>query len=144
MNFVRMVVVVGDHGLAAAGAENQTFQKGIAGETIGAVDAGVGGLSCGVKTGDGSVSPEIGFDSSHHVVSSGADRSHVGGQIEAIAEAGGVDTRETFLQEFGGLGGHVEINVLRIGAMHFADNGASDDIARGELLGFGVALGGPQ
>ena len=104
------------------------------------MDAGVGGFSCGVETGDGSVSPQIGFDSAHHVVSSGADRRHVGSEIEAVAEAGGVDAREALLQKFGGLGGHIEINVLRVGAMHFADDGASDDIARGEFLGFGVAL----
>ena len=104
------------------------------------MDAGVGGLSRGIKTGDGSVSPEIGFDSAHHVVSSGADRSHVGREIKAIAEAGRVDARKTFLQEFGGLGGHVEINVLCVGAMHFTDDGASDDIAWSEFLSFGVAL----
>src|SRR6266404_8043988 len=70
----------------------------------------------------------------------GANRRHIGGEIEAIVEAGGVNTRETFLQEFGGLGGHVQVYVLRIGAMHFADDGASDDIARSKLLRFGVAL----
>ena len=104
------------------------------------MNAGVGGFSRGVEAGDGSVPPEIGFDSAHHVVGSGADWRHVGGQIETVAEAGGVDARETFLQEFSGLGGHVQINVLCGGAMHFADDSASDDIACGQLLGFGVAL----
>jgi hypothetical protein len=104
------------------------------------VDTGVGGFSRSVQAENGSVSPEIGFDSAHHVVSGGGYRRHIGGEIEAVAETGGVDTRETFLQEFGGLGSHVQIHVLCIGAMHFADDSASDDIAGGEFLGFGVAL----
>ena len=104
------------------------------------MDTGVGGFSRGVEARDGSVSPEIGFDSAHHVVSGGADWRHIRGEIETVAEAGGVDAREAFLQEFGGLGGHVEINVLRVGAVHFADDGASDDIAGREFLRFGVAL----
>ena len=61
------------------------------------MDTGVGGFSRGVEAGDGSVSPEVGFNSAHHIVSSRADWRHIGGEIEPVAETGGVDTRETFL-----------------------------------------------
>ena len=104
------------------------------------MDTGVGGFARGVQAGDGSVSPEIGFHPTHHVVSGGADGGHVGGEIEAVAEAGGVDARETLLEKFGGFVGHVEIHVFGLCAMHFGDDGAGDDIARGEFLGFGVTL----
>ena len=43
---------VGDHGLATAGAEDQTFKKRITGEAICAMDAGVGCFSRGVESGN--------------------------------------------------------------------------------------------
>ncbi len=104
------------------------------------MDSGVGSFSRGVEAGERSTSPEIRFDSTHHVVSSGADGRHVCGEIESIAEAGRVDARKALLQEFSGLGGHVEIDVFGLGAVHFADDGARHDVARSELLRFGVAL----
>ena len=104
------------------------------------MDTGVGGLSRGVETGKRSASPEIGFDSTHHVVSGGTDGRHVRGEIETVAEAGGIDARKALLQKLGGFGGHVEINVLGLRAVHFADDGASNDVARSQLLRFRVAL----
>ncbi len=104
------------------------------------MDARVGGFSCGVEAGKRATSAEIGLDSTHHVVCSWADGRHVRGEIEAVAEAGRVDPREALLQKFGGFGSHIEIDVFGLSAVHFADDGASDDVARSELLGFGVAL----
>jgi len=69
-----------------------------------------------------------------------ADWSQVCGEIEAIAEAGRVDARKALLQKFRGLGRHIEINVLGLRAVHFADDGAGYDVARSEFLRFGVTL----
>src|SRR5258707_3001430 len=93
---------VGEHGLTAARAENQTFEKGIAGQAICAVDASVGGFARCVETGDGSAAPEVGLDSAHHVVRGRANWRHVGGEVEAVAHASGIDTRGAVLQKFGG------------------------------------------
>ncbi len=70
----------------------------------------------------------------------GANGRDIAREVDAVAHAGGVNARETFLDEAFGLGGHVQINVFAVGAVHLADNGAGDDIARGELLRFVVAL----
>ena len=128
------------HGVAGASTEDQAFEKGIAGQTIGAMNTGESGFARGIEAGDGGASPKIGFDTAHHEVGGGTDGSNVAGKIEAVAEAGGVDAGETLLEELLGFGSHVEIDVLGIGAIHFADDGASDDVARSELLSFVIAL----
>ena len=128
------------HGDTGARAEDETFEEGIAGEAIGAMDAGGSGFTGSVKAGDGGASPKIGFDAAHYEVRGGTDGSEVAGKIEAIAEARGVDAWETLFEELLGLGGHVEIDMLAVGFVHFADDGARDDIARSKLLSFVVAL----
>src|SRR5690349_10277919 len=129
-----------DHGLTATRAEDQTLEKGIAGEAICAMDVGVGGFSRGVKAGERSTAPEIGFNATHHVMRSWADGCDIAREIYAIAHAGGVNARETLLDEVFGFGGHVEIDVFAVGAVHLAHDGAGDDVARGEFLRFVVAL----
>ena len=104
------------------------------------MDAGGGGFTGSVKAGDGSASPKIGFDAAHHEVRSGTHGSEVAGKIEAIAEAGGVDARETFFEEVLGLFCHVQIDMRAVRFVHFADDGACDNIAWSELLSFVVAL----
>jgi len=128
------------HGDAGARAEDEAFEEGITGEAIGAMDAGGGGFAGSVETGDGSASPKIGFDAAHHEVRGGTYGSEVAGKIQAVAEAGGIDERETLFEEVLGLGGQVEIDMLAIRFVHFADDSAGEDIARSELLGFVVAL----
>src|SRR4029077_13952767 len=122
------------HRLAAARAEDQAFEKRIAGQAIGAVDAGCGGFSRSIQAGQGSAAPEIGFHAAHRVVRGGADRRDVTREVDAVAHAGSVDARETLLDEAFGLGGHVQINVLAVGAVHFAEDGTGDDVAWRELL----------
>ena len=67
------------------------------------MNAGIGGFSGGVEAGDRGAPPKISLHATHHVVSGGTDWSKVGCEIEAVAEAGGVNAREAFLQEFGTL-----------------------------------------
>src|SRR5208282_3002245 len=76
----------------------------------------------------------------HHEVRGGTHGSEVAGKIEAVAEAGGIDARETLFKEIPGLFGHVEIDMLAVRFVHLADDGAGDDIAGSELLSFVVAL----
>src|SRR5271170_6055466 len=87
------------HGSAAARAEDEAFEQGVAGEAIGAVDAGEGGFAGGVEAGDGGASPKIGFYAAHHEMRGGADGSEVTGEIEAVGESGGEDARETLFEK---------------------------------------------
>src|SRR5437660_8052100 len=128
------------HRLAAARAENEAFEKGIAGKTICAVNSSVGGFAGGVEAGNGSASPKIGFDAAHHVMRGGANGGDVRGEVQAIFEAGGMNSREALLEKFLGLRGHVQIDVMAARAVHLADDGAGYDVARSEFLGFVIAL----
>ena len=104
------------------------------------MDAGGGGFAGSVEAGERGTSPEIGFDAAHHEVRGGTDGGNVARKIEAVAETSSVDARETLLEKFFRLGGHVEVNVVGIRAMHFADDGAGNNIAWCEFLGFVIAL----
>jgi len=88
-----------DHGLAGAGAEDEAFEKGIAGEAVGAVNSGGGCLACGIEAGERGAAPEVGFHAAHEVVGGGADGSHVGGEVQTVAGTGGEDAREAFFEE---------------------------------------------
>src|SRR2546421_2765864 len=69
-----------------------------------------------------------------------ADGRDVSGKIEAVAFAGGINSRKTLFEKVFRLRCHVQVNVWRVGALHFADDGAGNDVARRKFLRFVVAL----
>ena len=71
-----------DHGVRRARTEHEPFEQRIAGQTIGAVDAGAGGFAGGKQARDRRAPIEIGLDATHHVVRSRAHRNPVRRQIE--------------------------------------------------------------
>src|SRR5215472_4173793 len=97
----------------------------------------------GVQAGDGGSSPEVGFHAPHDEMRGGADRGEVAREIQTIDKASRVDAWETLFEELLGLGGHVQVDVLAVGLVHFASDCASQHIAGSKLLGFMVALHEP-
>src|SRR5437762_10537594 len=69
-----------------------------------------------------------------------ADRGHIAGEIQAVAETRFVDSREALLQKFFVLRSHVEIDVAALRSMHLGDNGARHHVARSQFLRFVVSL----
>lgn len=128
------------HGVSSAGAEDDAFKQGIAGEAVGAVDAGAGGFAGGIEAGDGSASLKISADAAHEVMRGGMDGSGLPGQIDAEAQAGFVDAGEALADPGGGFVSEVEQHVGGGGRLHFGDDGAADDIAGGELLHVVIAV----
>ena len=110
------------HRLPGPRAEDQPFEQGIACQPVGSVHARCGRLSRGIQTGQGSPAPQVGLHAAHHVVRRGANRRNVGRQIQTVAQARFVDSREPLLQKFLALLGHVQIDVLAVRAMHLSDD----------------------
>ena len=130
-----------NHGGGGAGAEDDTFQQGIAGKTVGAVDAGAGNFAGGEEAGDGGESVEIGMDATHGVVGGGVNGGGLLGEVEAEVKAGLEDAGEVVLHDAGGEVGHVEEHVGGAGAIDFGDDSAADDVAAVEFVGEAFALG---
>ena len=128
------------HGGAAAGAKDESFQKGIAGQAIGAVDSGAGSFSGGEEARERGAPVEVSLHSAHHVMRGGAHRDQISSDIQAKRLAGGVNARETFSHVVGVESRHVEIDKVGSNFMHFCDDGAGDDVARRKLAGFVIVL----
>ena len=86
-----------DHRLPGARSENQSFEQGIARQAVRTVYAGGGRLARGIQSRKGSAAPEIGLHAAHHVMRGGADRGHVGGEVEAVAGTRLVNSRKALL-----------------------------------------------
>ena len=82
---------------------------------------------------------EIGPDAAHGVVSRGMDRSGLEGDIHAVSLAGFEDAGKARADEVGFAVGEVEEDVRRPGAAQLGDDGAGDDVARGELTHLVIA-----
>ena len=121
------------HRQAGARAIDEAFEQGIAGESIGAMDAGAGDFAGGVEAGDGGSSVQIGGNAAHGVVGGGEDGAGLAVEVDAVSEAGGVDAGEAVFDEIGAAAGEVEQDVGSAVAFHFGDDGAGDDVAGGEV-----------
>src|SRR5579884_3060884 len=120
-------------------SKHQALKQGIAGQAVSAVDAGCGNFTCGVESFDRSSAVEIRRNSSHGVVRGWTDRQKIRRNVQAVLQAGGIDSREAALHVIRLQSGEVEINEFRAGLFHFHDNGARDNVARGKLASLMVA-----
>ena len=82
------------HRRGRAGAEDEALEQRVAGQPVGAVDAGARHLAGGGQARHRAPSPQVGGDAAHGVVRRGRHRNPVAGQVEAALAAGGGDGRE--------------------------------------------------
>ena len=73
-----------------------------AGEAVGAVEAGAGGLADGVKVENIGPAVEVGVDAAAGEMGGGHDRDRLAGNIHAVAQAARMDIRETFANKLRG------------------------------------------
>ena len=88
------------HVAGGARAVDETFEQGIAGQAIGAVDPGTGSFAGGIKSGKRGVAAEIGANAAHRIMRRGTNRHQVRGKIDVVLQAGAVNAREALLQAF--------------------------------------------
>ena len=114
--------------------EDEGLEQRIAGQAVGAVQAGAGHLADGEESAQGGLALVVGFHASALVVGGGDDRNRLRSDVDPERRAGLVDFRETFLEEFAGLARDVEKDALGAGAFHFGVDGAGHDVARREIF----------
>src|SRR5262249_56242032 len=73
-------------------------------------------------------------------MSGGTNGRNVGSKVEAVIETRRVNTGKALFEELFRLGSHVEVDVVAVRAVHFADDCARDDVPWSKLLRFVVAL----
>lgn len=118
--------------LGGAVGADEGFEEGVAGEAIGAVEAGAGDLADGVEAGQLGDAVDGGDHAAALVVGGGHDGDGFLGDVDAVAEAGFVDVGEALDDEGGGFVGDVEEDVVGARSLHDAVDGAGDDVAGGE------------
>ena len=82
-------------------AADEGFEQGVAGQTIGSVQAGAGDFAGSMQTGHGGASAHIGGDSAAEIVFGGDDGDGLAGHVETELLAGGINVWEALLQKFG-------------------------------------------
>ena len=127
-----------DHRLPGPAAEDEPLEQRVAGQAVGAVDAGAGDLAGGEQPGHRRPAVEVGLDAAHHVVRGRAHRHRIARQVEPGGAAGLGDVREAGVH-------HRRVEMLQrqehrpAGAGQLADDAARHAIARRQIAGRLVA-----
>ena len=93
-------------------AEHQAFQQRVAGQPVGAVQAGVGGFADRIEAGQVGPAVQVGDDAAAGIVRGRHDRDRLLGDVDAEFQAALVDVGEMLLQELRGLVGDVEVDAV--------------------------------
>ena len=125
-------------GLGAEPCGNDTFEQGVAGETVGSVQPCAGSFAQGVELRKGGSAAGVGLDAAAGVVLHGADGDGLARHVQAtLGQAVPMDGRKMPADERCGLMSDVERDeVLRL-LGDFDGDGAGNDVARCE---FGAAV----
>ena len=116
--------------LRGAMGADERFEERIAGETIGAVQAGAGNFADGEEPRQIRFTIDARGDAAALVMRGRDDRDWFLGDVDAVTEASGIDIRKTFHDEARGLVRDIEEDVFVAAAFHFAVNGAGHNVAR--------------
>ena len=109
---------------------DQRFQQRIARQPVGAVQPRAGHLAHGVKPGDLRLAVHVRHHAAALVMRRRHDRDRLLGDVDAVAQAGLVDVRETVDDEPRRLVRDVQQHVIGAALLHLAVNGAGHDVAR--------------
>src|SRR5471032_1974723 len=135
--------------LRAGAADHQAFKQRVAGQAVGAVQAGAGGFADGVQARDVGASGQVGDHAAAGVVRGRHDRNRLLGDVDAQFQAARVDGGEVLDQECGRLVADVEVDVVEAALLDLEVDGAGHHVARrqlGALVVFqheAAASGGP-
>ena len=128
-----------DHRPRRARAVNQAFEKGIAGQAVGAVDARRRRFARSVEAFQRRCALQVRGYAPHRVVRRRPHRDQVQRDVNVKGKAGGIDFREAFHDVLGVEARQVEVIELAPATEDFHHHGAGNDVARGKLPRFVVA-----
>ncbi len=125
---------------AQRGTDHHAFEQRVAGQPIGAVQTGVGGLAHCVQPGQVGSPVEVGDHAAAGVV---RGRNHGNGlarDVDAELQAARVDGREMLLQEGLAQVRGIQPHVVQAMLLHLEVDGAGDDVARRQFQPLVVRL----
>jgi hypothetical protein len=93
--------------LRGALAVDNPFEKTVARQTVGAVQAGAGDFTDGEEIDDVALPPAVDLDAAAEIVGGRDDGDRFRGDVDAVVQAGFVDGREAFLDVGGVLVGDI-------------------------------------
>jgi len=120
--------LVATDALGGAMSADQSFEQGVAGETIGPVQTGAGDLPDCVKSGDVRFAIDRGDHTATLIMGGGHDGNGLFGNVDFVAETRFVNVREPLHNETGGLVCDIEQDEIGATLFHFAIDGASDNV----------------
>jgi hypothetical protein len=124
--------VVGQDRLGRACTEHQTLEQAVAGQSIGAVHAGGGGLAAGVQARQVGAAIHVGAHAAHEIVRSRMHRDQVAARVESVAGQHAGQPRKARAESITAPRARIQQHMAFAGARKVADDGAAHDVARGE------------
>ncbi len=115
---------------AAASPIDKAFEQRVAGQPVGAVQAGAGGLAQCIQPGYVGACIQVDNDAAAGVVGRRHDRDRFLRDVDAQFETARVDVGEVFVQEGFALVRHVEEDAVEAESLHLVVDGAGNDVAR--------------
>ena len=113
------------------GRKHQAFQQRVAGQAVGAVQAGAGDLADGVQAGHVGAAGEVGHDAAAGVVRGRHHRDGFAGDVDAQFQAARVDIGEMLAAgKLAGLCVMSRIDAVEAAVFHFEVDGAGHHVAR--------------
>src|SRR5579883_546406 len=114
-------------------AVDQTLQQRIAGQPIGAMDAGAGNLSHRIEARHSCLPIGIDQDPTHTIMGRRGNGDQVGSQVQSILTAGRSNRGKTRPYTLSRQMPEIEVLAGRLFSDHLTQDGARDDIAWGQL-----------
>src|SRR5690554_1943868 len=110
-------------------AKNQSFQQGVTGQAIGAVDTGISRFPAGKEVGHSGPAVKISEHTAHHVVGCRSHRYRVFGNIEPEIPAGFIDIGKTVFNPGRGDGRKVQVYTFGAAFLQFMMDSPGDNIS---------------
>ena len=111
-------------------AQHQAFQQRVAGQAIGAMQAGAGSFANRIQARQVGAPGRVRDNAAAGVMGGRHDRYRLRGDVDAEFKAARQDVGEVFLQERRTLMADVEVHMVQAALLHFVVDSARDDVAR--------------
>ena len=112
--------------------KDQSFQKRIGREPVGAVKTGAGDLADCPEPWNGRATNRVGENAPTKIMRGRNNRNHLLRDVDAVLEAMLINCRESFFDELRALVTDVEVHKWIAAFFKFTVDGARDNIARGQ------------
>eukprot|EP01022_Parablepharisma_sp_SALTPOND_P004214 TRINITY_DN118_c5_g1_i1.p1 TRINITY_DN118_c5_g1~~TRINITY_DN118_c5_g1_i1.p1 ORF type:complete len:1641 (+),score=478.48 TRINITY_DN118_c5_g1_i1:3715-8637(+) len=114
-------------------AQYQAFQQRIAGQAVGAMQAGIGGLSHRIQAREVGAAGHVGDHATTGVMRRRHHRDGLAGDVDTELQAARLDGREVLGDEGRTLVADIQVHMIQAALLHLEVDGARHDVARRQL-----------